>query len=175
VTGGSHLEALDPVRRTVEPDVPRRPRIDDSDGTIGGRIADDHGGIGGVLHQPAPVQPAAGEATGGHPPAADAELEDLAGLPHQVAAAREEQRQRHRVLDRRADRREQRSRVPSPSVPVVDPHPDLPTGQVREADVDVDPARADLEPSRLDRRLAPLPSSPPTWASAVSRVRPGCR
>jgi hypothetical protein len=103
------------------------------------------------------VQPAAGKATGGHPAATDAEVEGRTGLAHQVAAAHEEQRQRDRVLDRRADRREQRSRVPAPSIPVVDPYPDVPTGQVAEADIDVDPARADLEPGRLDRRLAPLP------------------
>ena len=61
------------------------------------------------------------------------------------------------MLDRRADRREQRSRVPAPSISVVDPDPDLPTGQVTEADIDVDPAGADFEPGRLDGRSAPLP------------------
>jgi hypothetical protein len=45
----------------------------------------------------------------------------------------------------------------SSAVPVVDAHPDLPTGQVDQADVDVDPILADIEPGRIDRRLAPLP------------------
>ena len=47
--------------------------------------------------------------------------------------------------------------MPAPSISVVDPDPDLPTGQITEADIDVDPARADFEPGRLDGRLAPLP------------------
>ena len=47
--------------------------------------------------------------------------------------------------------------MPAPSLSVVDPDPDLPTGQVTEADIDVDPAGADFEPGRLDGRLAPLP------------------
>ena len=90
VAGGSCLEAFDPVRRTVEPDVPRCPGIDGGGGAVAGRIEDDRGRGGGVLHQPTPVQPAAGEATGGDPPATDAEVEGRARLAHQVAAAHEE-------------------------------------------------------------------------------------
>ncbi|HWD47394.1 MAG TPA: hypothetical protein VHM23_27395 [Actinomycetota bacterium] len=75
VARGSRLEALDAVRRAVEPRLSRHPGIDGGDGTVAGRIEEDRGGVGGVLHQPTPMQPAAGEATGGHPPAADAEIE----------------------------------------------------------------------------------------------------
>ena len=163
------------VRRAVEPDVPRRPGINGGDGAVAGRIEDDRGGGGGVLHQPTPVQPAAGKATGGHPPATDAEVEGRTGLAHQVAAAHEEQRQRDRVFDRRADRREQRSRVPAPSIPVVDPYPDVPTGQVAEADIDVDPHGPMSNRAGSMDAWRHSPSSPPTWTYAGSKARPGCR
>jgi hypothetical protein len=47
--------------------------------------------------------------------------------------------------------------VPWPSVPVVDAHLDRPVGHVGEADVEVDPVGADLEPGWIDRALPPLP------------------
>jgi hypothetical protein len=65
--------------------------------------------------------------------------------------------------------------VPAPSISVVDPDPDLPTGQVIEADIDVDPARADFEPGRLDGRLAPLPQLTTDLDVCGIRARPGCR
>jgi hypothetical protein len=49
-------------------------------------VADDHRGVGGVLDQPAPVQPADGRPAGRHRTAVDADVEGAAGPAHQVAA-----------------------------------------------------------------------------------------
>jgi hypothetical protein len=43
------------------------------------------------------------------------------------------------------------------AIPVVDAHLDRPVGHVGEADVDIDPVEADLEPGWIDRALPPLP------------------
>jgi len=47
--------------------------------------------------------------------------------------------------------------VPWPAVPVVDAHLDRPASHVGEADVDVDPVGAELEPGGIDRGLPPFP------------------
>ena len=164
-----------PVRRAVEPHVPRRPGINGGDGAVAGRIEDDRGGGGGVLHQPTPVQPAAGKATGGHPAATDAEVEGRTGLAHQVTAAHEEQRQRDRVLDRRADRRES---VPGcrrrPSRSSIRTRISRPARSLRRTSTSIPHGPISNRAGSMDA-WRHSPSSPPTWTYAGSKARPGCR
>src|SRR5215218_2971434 len=175
VTAVASPEGRDPARSRIELDVAGCLGIDGGHRAVVSLVADDHRGVGGVLDQPAPVQPADGQPAGRDRTAADADVEGAAGPAHQVAApmTNNDSAAGSSMTDTtgasnvaRCRGRRFRSSMRTWTGRSVT--------SVRRTSRSTPSGPSSNRAGSIGRSRY-SPSSPPTWAISGSRVRPGCR